>query len=104
MVVNYAPPVTKRRRKSSVPIGIEVLSIIRTETFHWIAAAAYRMSDATWVETVDFRVLEDANGERVVRITDNDFHGDRSHVVILHARDGRSIPRFILAFIEGGRW
>lgn len=107
MVMNYVLPRRLRRKRTDNVTGIEVISIIRTEPHHWIAAAVYRMHDAVWVETVDFRVIVDSETEpasRVINITDNDYHGDRAHVVVLDRRDGRSVPRFILDFIESGRW
>ena len=108
MVHNY---VTKRPRSqrtdTAVESNVEVTAIVRVKPFEWLATAIYTHATVVWIETIAFSVTHDhvsAPAERIVRITDGDYHGDRAHVIALDRADVRTMPRVILDFIEAGRW
>lgn len=86
---------------------VEVISIIRTKPFHWIAVAEFAYQGAHWVESITFHVTLDhgtAPATRVIRVSDTDFDEDRDMTMYLGLGDARSMPQIILDFIVQGRW
>lgn len=107
------PSVIKRRRQRtdtdirSQSSHIEVISIIRTEPFHWVAVAEYHHAGGVWIESVTFHVTPDHATEpaqRIVHVSDTDYPGDRHLDIVLNQYDTRTMPHVILDFLLAGRW
>ena len=108
MSTNYV--VTKRRgsqRTVTPTSSIEVISIIRTEPFTWLAITEYRHGQDMWHESILFRVTHDYDTEpatRVVHVSDADNSGDRDIALHIEVTDERAMPHIILDFMASGRW
>lgn len=111
MVMDYLAKRGKRRSQrpdmASRNGTCEVISIIRTEPFNWVAVAEYRYGTDTWVESITFRVTMDHSttpATRMIRVTDTDYEDDRDRSLTIDRHDVRPMPRVILDFLLAGRW
>lgn len=88
--------------------SIEVISIIRTEPFNWIAVAEYSHGTGVWIETIQFSVTHDYAFDppaRIITVSDADYTGDtRTAALTIDTIDNRSTAQVILDFLSAGRW